>query len=166
MRIRTGTERDAPVIAEAEWATAETPGLLVGQPGEIPVEAFVSKIVALAPQGSYWVVEDAGEVIGHAFLEAMPMVGNSHVYTLNIVVHPGNTGRGVGGALMTHMLDWAQDHRDLRKIELSVRATNARAIALYRKFGFVEEGRLRARVRTLDGAFVDDLAMAWFRDDN
>ncbi len=65
---------------------------------------------------------------------------------------------------MSHMLTWAQDHPDLRKIELIVRSTNKSAIAMYRKFGFVEEGCFRARVHTLDGSFVDDLAMAWFRD--
>jgi RimJ/RimL family protein N-acetyltransferase len=43
-------------------------------------------------------------------------------------------------------------------------AVNTRAIALYRDFGFVEEGRLRRRVRTADGEFLDDVAMAWIPD--
>jgi putative acetyltransferase len=52
----------------------------------------------------------------------------------------------------------------LRKIELLVRATNGRAISLYKRFGFAEEGRFRDRVSTSDGQFVDDIAMAWFSD--
>lgn len=48
------------------------------------------------------------------------------------------------------------------KIELLVRATNARAIHLYSKLGFIEEGRFRNRVRLPDDEFVDDIAMAWF----
>ena len=47
MRIRTAIEQDATVIAEAEWVTAQTPGMLVGRPGEIPIQAFASKIARL-----------------------------------------------------------------------------------------------------------------------
>jgi len=47
------------------------------------------------------------------------------------------------------------------KVELLVRATNERAIRLYRALGFVEEGRFRDRVRLPDGTLVDDIAMAW-----
>ncbi|MBC8131868.1 MAG: GNAT family N-acetyltransferase [Deltaproteobacteria bacterium] len=93
--------------------------------------------LSLKPNGSL----DDGRVAAHAFLEPMRMMGNAHVFTLNIVVHPGNTERGIGKALMTHMLSWAKEHPDLRKIELIVRSTNERAIGMYRKLGFVEEGR-------------------------
>ena len=47
-------------------------------------------------------------------------------------------------------------------IFFALRATNKRAIRLYSKFGFFEEGRFKDRVRLIDGSFVDDLAMAWF----
>ncbi len=62
---------------------------------------------------------------------------------------------------MQEMLGWARANPRLGKIELLVRAENARAVALYRKFGFVEEGRLRRRVQTVGGRFLDDLVMAW-----
>ncbi len=42
------------------------------------------------------------------------------------------------------------------------RATNEGAIALYRKFEFIEEGRFRGRVKLPDGTLVDDVAMAWW----
>lgn len=161
MLIRVAQERDAASVARGEWTTAETPGLLVGRPGEIPLAAFAAKIAALSDSGSYWVAEEGGAVIGHAFLDPMGMAGNAHVYQLNIVVHPGHTGAGVGTSLMEAALEWARDQRSLEKVELSVRATNDRAIGLYRKFGFVEEGRLSRRVRTADGAFIDDVLMSW-----
>ena len=164
MTIRTATDGDAAGIAAAEWSTAATPGRLVQRPGEIPAAAFATKIAELSSLGSYWVAEDEGGLVGHAFLEPMKMAGNSHVFTLNIVVHPGKTGRGVGTALMAHLLRWARTRQELRKIELVVRATNERAISLYKRFGFAEEGRLRDRVSTFDGQFVDDIAMAWFPD--
>jgi RimJ/RimL family protein N-acetyltransferase len=50
----------------------------------------------------------------------------------------------------------------VEKVELRVRATNAAAVHLYTKFGFVEEGRLRRRVKLADTGYVDDITMAWF----
>lgn len=58
------------------------------------------------------------------------------------------------------LLDWARANPAVHKIELLVRAENLPAVALYRAFGFVEEGRLRDRVRLSDGRYVDDVSMA------
>lgn len=69
MMIRIAEERDAPAIARGERETAATPALLVGRPGEIPLAAYVAKIADLGPAGCYWVAEEQGRVIGHAFLD-------------------------------------------------------------------------------------------------
>lgn len=47
----------------------------------------------------------------------------------------------------------------IEKIELRVRATNARAIRLYEGLGFEREGVLRRRIRTQSG-YIDDICMA------
>ncbi|MGN6789260.1 MAG: GNAT family N-acetyltransferase [Rhodanobacteraceae bacterium] len=164
MQIRTATPADAEAIAAAEAEIQRTPGLLVGWPGEIPVEAYRAKIARLAGDGRYIVAEDDGKPVGHAFLEPMPMRANAHVFQLTIVVHPAHVGRGVGRAMLGDLLDWAQHHPRVGKIELNVRAGNLRAQHLYRSMGFVEEARFRHRVRRIDGRFEDDLGMAWFPD--
>jgi RimJ/RimL family protein N-acetyltransferase len=162
MRIRTAQPDDAEAIAAAEAETQRTPGLLVGWPGEIPVEAYRAKIAKLAVDGRYIVAEENGTPIGHAFLDPMPMRANTHVFQLTIVVHPGHVERGIGRALLGALLEWAG--RDVRvgRVELNVRAGNLRAQNLYRSMGFVEEARFRNRVRRIDGVFEDDLGMAWF----
>jgi RimJ/RimL family protein N-acetyltransferase len=48
-------------------------------------------------------------------------------------------GRGVGTAFVAAAVEWARA-RGLHKLTLSVFPHNDAAIALYRKFGFVEEG--------------------------
>jgi len=68
----------------------------------------------------------------------------------------------MGSSLMQDLMARAKRLRRLRKVELLVRATNARARRLYEKFGFKVEGRLRHRVCLPDGTLVDDLSMAWF----
>jgi putative acetyltransferase len=160
--IRLAEPGDAPILARAEWETAEVPGRLAGRPGEIPVEAFTAKIVELRTRGRYVVALRDGAIVGHALLEPMPLAATAHVFRLTIVVHPGNLGQGIGAELMQDLVDWAQRDPRVGKIELNVRDGNERAIRLYRRFGFELEGRLRRRIRFPDGTEVDDLAMGRF----
>jgi RimJ/RimL family protein N-acetyltransferase len=67
-------------------------------------------------------------------------------------------GRGVGTALVAAAIEWARA-RGLHKLALSVFPHNDAAIALYKKFGFVEEGRLACHVRRADGERWDLLEM-------
>jgi RimJ/RimL family protein N-acetyltransferase len=166
IKIRSAARSDAHLLWDAEQRTAMTPGLLAARPGEIPVEAFEAKIDSLATRGRYMVAELDGEPVGHAFLEPLgALAAIAHVFQLTMVVHPGHLGRGIGTALLGDLLDWAQRDARVRKIELRVRSTNQRAIGLYEKFGFREEGRFRSRIALPDGTFLDDLAMAWFPAD-
>lgn len=160
--IRRAGKGDAAALCAAEKATALTPGLLVSQPYELQVEAFEHKIALLEQDGAYLVAKSGGALIGHALLEPMALSALSHVFSLTIVVHPGHLGRGIGTALMTELMGWAESHPRVEKIELRVRATNARAIALYKRFGFVEEGRFEKRIRLPDGSYIADVSMARF----
>lgn len=162
MHIRLATPADAEILWAAEEATRSTPGLLVGWPGEIPVEAWRTKIAKLATDGRYIVAEGAAGAVGHALLDPMPMRANAHVFLLTIVVHPGHLGRGIGHALLRDLLDWAQSDPRVGKVELNVRAGNVRAQELYRRVGFVAEARFKQRLRRIDGQFEDDIGMAWF----
>jgi len=63
-------------------------------------------------------------------------------------------GRGVGTALVAAAIDRARE-RGLHKLALSVFPHNEAAIALYRKFGFVEEGRRMKHIRRANGELWD-----------
>jgi RimJ/RimL family protein N-acetyltransferase len=67
-------------------------------------------------------------------------------------------GRGVGSALLAAAIEWAREN-GLHKLSLGVFAHNAAAIALYRKFGFVEEGRRVKQYRRTSGELWDTLEM-------
>ena len=164
MIIRKAIIEDAASLVAAEQETARTPGLLVSRPNELTRSAFEQKIVELGASARYIVAEKDGKIVGHALLDPMGLQALAHVFRLTVVVHPGYPGSGIGTALMRDLLDWAERTPRVGKIELLVRATNARAIRLYLKLGFVEEGRFRNRVRLSNSSFVDDLAMAWFPD--
>jgi putative acetyltransferase len=67
-------------------------------------------------------------------------------------------GRGVGSALLAAAIEWAHD-RGLHKLSLGVFAHNTAAIELYRKFGFVEEGRRIKQYRRANGELWDAIEM-------
>src|SRR5262249_38121709 len=107
LHVRPARPQDAAAVSSEEWRTGETPGLLVGESGEIPLEAFRDKIEKLEEKGRYVVAEEDAAVLGHAFLDPMPMRANSHVFRLTIVVHPDHRRRGIGRLLMNDLLGWA-----------------------------------------------------------
>lgn len=80
------------------------------------------------------------------------------VVTLGMVVGRDFQGRGVGGALLDELVSaaWAAG---ARRLELAVWEDNARAHALYRSRGFVEEGRARCD-GLRDGGHATSLEMA------
>lgn len=159
--IRRARPDDAPALAAAERAIAAVPGRLASRPDEIDDDAVRATIAGLEDRGGiYLVAEEEGAVVGHAFLEPLPLAATAHVVRLTIAVHEGRQGRGVGRALMDALLGWARATARVEKVELQVRASNARAIALYRSLGFVEEGRKTRRLKLGPGDYVDDVYMA------
>jgi len=86
----------------------------------------------------------------------------AHAAGVGISVHDAYAGRGIGRALFAAILDIAENWLALKRIELTVFADNAAAIALYQSFGFECEGTLRAYAFRA-GEYVDALAMARLR---
>jgi putative acetyltransferase len=106
------------------------------------------------------VAELDGEVVGTAGLHPVgPAQRRRHAMMLGISVAGSAQGKGVGRALMQALVDYADNWAGVLRIELTVYPDNARAIALYEKFGFEHEGRHRAYAMR-DGRYVDTLTMA------
>lgn len=82
-----------------------------------------------------------------------------HAASIGMGVYDAFAGRGVGEALMRAALDLADNWLNITRLELSVFHDNERAIRLYRRMGFVEEGTYQ-NYAFRDGELVDALAMA------
>ena len=67
-------------------------------------------------------------------------------------------GRGVGSALVAAAIEKSRE-QGLHKLSLEVFPHNEAAIALYRKFGFVEEGRRVRHYRRESGELWDSVVM-------
>ncbi|MBC7465973.1 MAG: GNAT family N-acetyltransferase [Bdellovibrio sp.] len=84
----------------------------------------------------------------------------SHRGGLGMGLLPEFRGLGLGSKLLKSALEHAQKI-GLEKVELHVYSSNISAIALYKNFGFEQEGLLK-KYRKLDGQDFDCLAMAKF----
>jgi len=98
------------------------------------------------------------KVVGIAGFLAETLPERAHAGEFGISIAREWRGRGIGRALLEALFAWAAE-RGIRRIEGGAFATNPRALDLYRRLGFVEEGRLRGAV-IRDGVPIDLIAIA------
>lgn len=103
---------------------------------------------------------DGDRVVGHVHVQREGHPVTRHVATLGIAVAADRRRRGIGAALMSEAFRWARSV-GVEKIMLSVYPHNRAAIALYRRSGFVEEGRLVGHSRKSSGYEDEILMSAW-----
>jgi len=101
------------------------------------------------------------EIVGMATLRRFEG-RRSHVGTIGMGIHDAHVGKGIGTALLSALVDVADDWWALRRVELTVNADNTRAIDLYKRMGFEQEGLLRDYALR-GGVYVDAISMARLR---
>ncbi|MFC0691392.1 GNAT family N-acetyltransferase [Paraburkholderia humisilvae] len=105
-----------------------------------------------------WSVRDQDQrIIGHLDLFGSNIPSENHRMTLGIGCELSFRRRGMGTVLMRHAIDFALENA-IEWIDLFVFSDNAAAVALYRRFGFVDTGRRSDRFRLM-GRTVDDVMM-------
>jgi RimJ/RimL family protein N-acetyltransferase len=163
-QIRDARPEDVPTLCAAERNVVQQfDGMLVSQPDEVSESNFIDKLAAISGgRGKYLVVEEGASLVAHASLWPMGLKKVSHVLRLDMCVHLGHWRQGHGERLLRALIAWAGNESTGRKIELLVRSENKAAVALYLKLGFIEEGRLKQRIRLGSGRYVDDITMALF----
>jgi RimJ/RimL family protein N-acetyltransferase len=100
------------------------------------------------------VEESTGEVIAQLVLDK----SGYGVADLGMLVDERWRGMGVGSALVAAAIERAR-MMGAHKIALQVWPHNTAALALYRRFGFVEEGRLTRHYRRQNGELWDAIVM-------
>jgi putative acetyltransferase len=115
-----------------------------------------ARAASFDPAGCF-LAEADGEVIGSLSV-AVSRFGFGDLGMA--VVRPWR-GYGVGSALMDAGIQWSRE-QGVHKLGLSVFPHNAAAIALYRRYGFVEEGRRVKHYRRASGEFWDSIEMGLF----
>ncbi|MBE2187358.1 MAG: GNAT family N-acetyltransferase [Rhodothermales bacterium] len=107
-----------------------------------------------------WVIAETGtnRCLGHVGLYRIDYRIRSAEFAI-MLGEPAFRGQGIGKRCTRFMLEYGFRELNLNRVDLSVLATNERAIGLYESLGFRHEGRLReAQFRS--GQYVDVLLMA------
>lgn len=100
---------------------------------------------------------DGAEYVGWADVVPSDIPERAYRGTLGMGLAATHRGKGLGARLLQACLDHAP-RSGIEKVELTVYTSNVQAIALYRKFGFVEYG-LQKGYRRVDGVVYDALLM-------
>ncbi len=139
-RILPMTEAFVPALAEIESLSFATPWSADALREELnnPPAVF---LVALSPDDI---------PVGYAGMHVAVDEG----FFANVAVHPAYRKQGVADALIEAMIAYGKE-RNFYRLALEVRVSNAPAIHLYEKHGFVKDG-IRPRFYT---APVEDAAM-------
>ena len=122
--IREASDRDAREIARIEKASFPTPWT---------EEMVLSEMKEPLASFSVGVYQDI--IVGYyGFLHIL-----DELHILNVAVDPSYRGRKIGSALIAHLIEQGRAF-SARAATLEVRESNAPAVALYEKFGFVCAG--------------------------
>jgi ribosomal protein S18 acetylase RimI-like enzyme len=138
-------------MAELFAAVAEERDGIATEP-PVDVDARTTQFAA-SVEGTL-VAVGSGDVVGSLHIESTRF----GVGEIGMAVARHWRGRGVGSALLAAAIEKARAD-GLHKLALDVFPHNDQAIALYRKFGFVEEGRRVKHYRRADGELWDSIAM-------
>jgi RimJ/RimL family protein N-acetyltransferase len=162
IEVRPAALADVPGIL-AVHAQVAAEGTWIGT--EVPVDtARFTRLFSETIEsntGRLFVACDGERVIGN--LGVHPVM--SGVLGLGMSIVPEHRGQGVGTQLMAAAIAWARSQESVHKLELEVWPHNAAAQALYRKLGFVVEGRRRRHYRRRNGELWDAIVMGLVLDE-
>ena len=124
-----------------------------------PPEWEQNYIESLDPEKSLYILAEMNrKIIGMLSLDREKYNKLNHTAILGMVILKKYRNIGVGASLLYESITWAKA-KGIQKIYLSCFSTNLSAIALYKKFGFIEEGRRKNQFK-LGDRFVDEVMMA------
>lgn len=105
-----------------------------------------------------WGISEGEQIIGGAgFYAQPPGMRLSHIATFFLYLDPSYWGRGIGKSAIRFLEDEIKT-RGYHKMECMVVDTNPRAISLYKRMGYLEEGRKREAF-LIEGHYKDLLLM-------
>ena len=158
MEIRRASAADAEAVLDCcRQVGGETDCMTFGAEGvAVTVEEERAFLERMARERSrlFLVAAEGGQVIGTASLSGFAQPRLAHRGEVSVAVRKAAWGRGIGSALLAEVIRFAGEEAGLRILSLEVRSDNARAIALYRRFGFEKTGTFRGFLR-VDGTDYD-----------
>lgn len=111
----------------------------------------------------FLVCEAYGTIVGFSRCEGNELKRMAHKVEFGVCVLKEFWGYSIGKNLLKESIKWA-DANDIKKMTLNVLETNEKAIILYKKLGFEQEGVLKKDKRLSDGNYYNTVVMGRFNE--
>ncbi|MFB6467040.1 GNAT family N-acetyltransferase [Cytobacillus sp. Hz8] len=166
--IRLANESDAEVIVNLRKEiilSEETTKFFASSKMELPQNdsKLREQIKHSNRKGNLIIVAEMdGEVVGYLVFTRNEKVRLRHTGTMGVGIREEHCNQGIGTELIEFLIDWARKQNNLEKICLFVTSINDRAIKVYKRIGFIEEGRQKNQIKYEDGSYGDDIFMAYY----
>jgi RimJ/RimL family protein N-acetyltransferase len=121
-------------------------------------QEWIKKIIEHERETMY-IAETDGKVVGWIVFLSQERKRMHHTGSIAIMLQKNYRNKGIGKLLINEILTWAAQHPVIEKVALGTFSTNTRAIALYKKLGFIEEGRKVQEFKFSEGEYADDVLM-------
>ncbi|WP_276134349.1 GNAT family N-acetyltransferase [Polluticoccus soli] len=106
------------------------------------------------------IAEVDGKIVGNLDITGGSRKRLRHNGLIGIGVLKQCHSQGLGSMLLQAGIDWAKDNPYLERLWMQIVDGNKEAIGLYKKLGFVEEGRQKNFIKTGEGTYADNIIMA------
>ncbi|KAL1692217.1 hypothetical protein GGG16DRAFT_124261 [Schizophyllum commune] len=103
--------------------------------------------------------------VGEVALSLTGHTAKNRDVTVGIAIRHGMQGRGFGTEVLRWMVDYTFRTLGMHRLSLGVFESNVGAYRIYKRLGFVEEGRLREAVRTPEETWDDLIYMGILEDE-
>ncbi len=167
--IREARVDDAAGIIAFRQQVSMEPGIgIATDPGEIQYtvereEDVIRNYQEMENSALMVAVTPEGEIVGLVGCMGGRRRSTAHETSLGITLKMEYRDKGLGTRVMQAALDWARSSGVIKRVQLEVFTNNERAIHLYEKLGFEQEG-IRRKAYKKDGKWMDAIVMALFLD--
>ncbi|MGM0852716.1 MAG: N-acetyltransferase family protein [Bacillota bacterium] len=161
--IRTALIEDAEAVLDIQREVIKEKAYFIAVSEEFNKtveehQAWIKKIIEHERE-TMFVAEFNGKVVGWIVFRSQERKRMHHTGSIAIMLQKDYRNKGIGKLLINEILSWAERHPVIEKVSLGTFSTNSRAIELYNKLGFVEEGRKVKEFKISEDKYVDDVLM-------
>ena len=161
--VRSAEAKDAAQLIDTMKTTAGETDFLLRKPEEVTytVEKELTAIADMeaAERQTLIVADVEGEIAGSCSLHTAGKYARlRHRCSIGISLRSKYWGFGIGTIMMQQLMETAKE-LGYEQMELEVVGDNHSAIALYKKLGFIETGRLPNAMKRDNGSYCDNILM-------
>jgi|ERR1035437_1381012 RimJ/RimL family protein N-acetyltransferase len=99
------------------------------------------------------------QIIGNIDLTMHHRSMLSHTGHIGMGIHEDWQNQGLGTVLLDKVIEWSDSRSEIEILWLQVFGNNHKGISIYKKKGFIEEGRQKDFIKNSKGEYIDNIIM-------